>query len=107
MLQRAGQQLLGMAVMLFFACPLWAQDDPVVMTVNGTKVLRSEFERALLCNHRQQHFSKSEMQVFAAAYADYRILVGVARVLRLFTVGTDRQEVMPIGRIDVQRRYGG
>ena len=97
MLQRAGQQLLGMAVMLFFACPLWAQDDPVVMTVNGTKVLRSEFERALLCNHRQQHFSKSEMQVFAAAYADYRILVEEARMLRLDTLATYRQQVNPMG----------
>ena len=105
MLQRAGQQLLGMAVMLFFACPLWAQDDPVVMTVNGTKVLRSEFERALLCNHRQQHFSKSEMQVFAAAYADYRILVEEARMLRLDTLSTYRQQVNPMDLDEAQRRY--
>ena len=68
-------------------------NDPVVLTVNGVPVTRSEFEYAYNKNRDiEGAVEQKSVREFADMYVDYRLKVAAALDARLDTVSAFRQE---------------
>lgn len=70
---------------LAFTLALWlvssslsAQDDPVVMTVNGVPVTRSEFEYSYNKNNNEGVIDRKTVAEYAELYANYKLKVAAA-----------------------------
>ena len=71
---------------------LHAQDDPVVMRVNGQPVLRSEFEYNYNKNNSEGVVDKKSVEEYAQLYADYKLKVMAAKDARLDTLSSFQKE---------------
>lgn len=70
-----------------------SDDDPVVLTINGVPVTRSEFEYAYNKNRDiEGAVEQKSVREFAEMYVDYRLKVAAALDARLDTVAAFRQE---------------
>lgn len=70
-----------------------SDDDPVVLTINGVPVTRSEFEYAYNKNRDiEGAVEQKSVREFADMYVDYRLKVAAALDARLDTVAAFRQE---------------
>lgn len=69
-----------------------AQDDPVVMTVNGVPVPRSEFEYSYNKNNGDGVIDKKTIEEYAELYANYKLKVAAALDERLDTLTSFREE---------------
>ena len=95
---------------------LHAQDDPVVMRVNGQPVLRSEFEYNYNKNNSEGVVDKKSVEEYAQLYADYKLKVMAAKDARLDTLSSFQKEfrlyrdqqirpmLIPAGAVDVECR---
>lgn len=85
-MKRAVVLLLAM----FAVWGLYAQSDPVLMTVAGKKVLRSEFEYSL--NKSGKVTAKEEIRKYADLFVNYRLKVQAALDAKLDTLSSFKKE---------------
>lgn len=69
-----------------------AQSDPVVMTVNGVDVNRSEFEYSFNKNNADGVIDKKTVEEYADLYAIYKMKVAAALDAKLDTLTSFKQE---------------
>ena len=79
--------VLGLA-----AATLYAQDDPVVMTVNGVPVLRSEFEYSYNKNNSESVIDRKTVAEYAELYANYKLKVAAALDEHMDTLTSFKEE---------------
>lgn len=78
---------------LILVSGLFAQiTDPVLMTVNGKEILRSEFEYAFNKNRENLSDSAISAKEYLQMYIDFKLKVAEAEVLRLDTLASFREE---------------
>ena len=70
----------------------WAAKDPVVMTVNGVDVPRSEFEYLFHKNSRQQ-LAPQTLDEYVAMFEIYKLKVADAKASGLDTLESFRKEM--------------
>lgn len=63
---------------VLFCLPFHAQDDPVVMTVNGYDVKKSEFEYFFKKNNTETNVTKKTIKQYADLYVNYKLKVQAA-----------------------------
>lgn len=83
--------LLGAGVGLC-AAMAWAAKDPVIMTVNGVDVPKSEFEY-LYHKNSQQQISAQPIEEYLDMFINYRLKVADAQAAGLDTTAAFRQEM--------------
>ena len=87
-----------------------AQTDPIVMTVNGVDVTRSEFEYSFNKNNSDGVIDKKGVEEYADLYAVYKMKVAAALDAQLDTLTSFKdefamyrdQQVMPTMVTDAQ-----
>lgn len=90
----------GMKKLLFALCAaVMAQtsmaqaDDPVVMTVNGTDVHRSEFEYSYNKNNTDLVVDKKSLDEYVELFVNYKLKVAAAKEAQLDTMASFQKEV--------------
>lgn len=68
-------------------------DDPVVMTVNGTDVLRSEFEYSFNKNNTDMVVDKKSLDEYVELFVNYKLKVAAAKDAQLDTLPSFKKEV--------------
>lgn len=85
--------LLG--ALLFSGTLAFAQSgDPVVMTINGTPVPRSEFEYSYNKNNTEGVIDKKSVEEYVDLFVNYKLKVEAAKAAKLDTMSSFRQEFM-------------
>lgn len=89
---------LTIALSMFAAMtsqPTWAQTtDPVIMTVAGVPVLRSEFEYSYNKNNGEGVIDKLSVDEYVNLFINYKLKVAAALDAKLDTLSSFRQEYM-------------
>ena len=82
------------AALLFVASVANAQtkDDPVIMTVNGQPVLRSEFEYSFNKNNSDGVIDKKNVAEYVDLFINYKLKVEAAKEARMDTMTSFREE---------------
>lgn len=82
------------AALLFAATAANAQtkDDPVIMTVNGQPVLRSEFEYSFNKNNSDGVIDKKNVAEYVDLFINYKLKVEAAKEARMDTMTSFREE---------------
>ena len=88
-----------MRKILFAACLLMAatagaqtQDDPVIMTINGEPVLRSEFEYSYNKNNSEGVIDKKSVEEYVDLFINYKLKVAAALDAHYHTLTSFKQE---------------
>lgn len=81
-----------LSVLLLVAVSLWAQTDPVLMTVNGIPVSRSEFEYSYHKNNGEGVVDRKTVDEYVELFINYRLKVAAALDARLDTLSSFREE---------------
>ncbi len=86
---------LMLAALLVSAISASAQrtDDPVIMTINGTPVLRSEFEYSYNKNNADGVLDKKSVKDYVPLFVDFKLKVLAAKDARLDTVQSIQREL--------------
>lgn len=88
--QSALRTLLFVICSLFIS-PVWAQ-DPVIMTVNGKPVPRSEFEYSYNKNNSEGVIDKKSVEEYVDLFVNYKLKVQAAMDARLDTLSSFKDE---------------
>lgn len=75
-----------------FAAAVPQQDDPVIMTVNGTPVLRSEFEYSYNKNNSEGVIDKKSVEEYVDLFVNYKLKVAAALEAHYDTLTSFKQE---------------
>lgn len=75
-----------------FAAAVPQQDDPVIMTVNGTPVLRSEFEYSYNKNNSEGVIDKKSVDEYVDLFVNYKLKVAAALEAHYDTLTSFKQE---------------
>ena len=78
-------RLLWVFVFLGFGLAVSAQDDPVLMRINGKEVLRSEFERSYNKDGTSVGAGRKALDVYVNKFIDFRLKIEAAEVAGLDT----------------------
>ena len=79
-------RLLWVFVFLGFGLAVSAQDDPVLMRINGKEVLRSEFERSYNKDRPTSvGAGRKALDVYVNKFIDFRLKIEAAEVAGLDT----------------------
>ncbi|MDX1445640.1 peptidylprolyl isomerase [Lishizhenia sp.] len=97
------KKLVGLSFSLLLAGLTWAQNDPVIMTVNGQKIYKSEFLQSYLKNNDSPSYAKDSLELYAKRYSDFKLKVAEAEAMGLDTIpafvkelqGYERQLALP------------
>ena len=81
-----------LSLLLFSSSALAQVSDPVLMTVNGKKVRRSEFEYAFNKNNSNLVEDGQTVEEYLPMYIDFKLKVAEAEALGLDTVASFREE---------------
>ena len=85
--------LFAAASSLFAATPMQPQsDDPVIMTVNGKDVLRSEFEYSYNKNNSEGVIDKKSVDEYVELFINYKLKVAAALDAKYDTLTSFQQE---------------
>ncbi len=81
---------------ILMGCPLFAtaqtQDDPVVMSINGQPVLRSEFEYSYNKNNSEGVIDKKTVDEYVDLFVNYKLKVAAALDAKLDTLSSFKKE---------------
>ena len=81
---------------VLMGCPLLAaaqtQDDPVVMSINGQPVLRSEFEYSYNKNNSEGVIDKKTVKEYVDLFVNYKLKVAAALDAKLDTLSSFKNE---------------
>ncbi|SFT74258.1 peptidyl-prolyl cis-trans isomerase SurA [Lishizhenia tianjinensis] len=80
------KKLVGLSFSLLLAGLSWAQNDPVIMTVNGQKIYKSEFLQSYLKNNDAPSYAKDSLELYAQRYSDFKLKVAEAEAQGLDTI---------------------
>ena len=84
---------LLLACTLVIAASAWAQkDDPVLMTINGVDVPRSEFEYSFNKNNGEGVFDKKTVEEYVDLFINYKLKVAAAMDAKLDTMQSFKEE---------------
>lgn len=76
------------------ALPMMAQvDDPIVMTINGENVTRSEFEYSYNKNNTDLVVDKASLDEYVELFVNYKLKVAAAKEAQLDTMAAFQKEV--------------
>ena len=76
------------------ALPMMAQvDDPIVMTINGENVSRSEFEYSYNKNNTDLVVDKASLDEYVELFVNYKLKVAAAKEAQLDTMAAFQKEV--------------
>ena len=78
--------------LLLNAVVLMAQTDPVIMTINGIPVLRSEFEYSYNKNNTDGVIDKKTVDEYVDLFANYKLKVAAALDAKLDTMTSFKRE---------------
>ena len=83
--------------LLFIICsllfsPVGAQDDPVIMTINGEPVLRSEFEYSYNKNNSEGVIDKKSIEEYVDLFINYKLKVCAALDAKFDTLQSYKDE---------------
>ncbi len=81
-----------LAAMLMTATVAVAQDDPVIMTINGEPVLRSEFEYSYNKNNAEGVIDKKSVEEYVDLFVNYKLKVVAALDAKLDTLSSFKAE---------------
>lgn len=82
-------------VLLWGWCGLaFAQDDPVIMTIGGEPVHRSEFEYSYNKNNTANVIDKKSVDEYVDLFVNYKLKVLAAKAAHLDTISSLRQEFL-------------
>lgn len=84
--------LLFAAIPSLFAATVSQQDDPVIMTVNGQPVLRSEFEYSYNKNNSEGVIDKKTVLEYVDLFINYKLKVCAALDAKYDTLTSFKQE---------------
>ena len=84
------KHLLG--ILLLSVSAVQAQDDPVIMTVNGTPVTRSEFEYSYNKNNSEGVIDKKTVKEYVDLFVNYKLKVAAAIEAGIDTTSAFRSE---------------
>lgn len=84
--------LLFAAIPSLFAATVSQQDDPVIMTVNGQPVLRSEFEYSYNKNNSEGVIDKKTVLEYVDLFVNYKLKVCAALDAKYDTLTSFKQE---------------
>ena len=85
------KRFLFLPVLWFTVLTTQAQTDPVVMTVNGVHVPRSEFAYSYYKNNGHGQADRKTVEEYASLYANYKLKLAAALEARLDTTLAYRQ----------------
>lgn len=77
---------LVLILSLLISCISWSQKDPVVMTVNGNEVTKSEFLQVYLKNNDDPKYDKASLDEYMELYKKFKLKVAEAEALGYDTV---------------------
>lgn len=86
------KQLLLVCALSLFAGGAYAQDDPVIMTVAGQPVLRSEFEYSYNKNNSEGVIDKKSVNDYVDLFINYKLKVKAAEDAHLDTLASYQKE---------------
>ena len=86
------RRLLLLSVLCLVGLAVQAQADPVVMTVNGVPVTRSEFEYSYNKNNGEGVIDRKTVEEYAELFVNYKLKVAAALDERLDTMASFREE---------------
>ena len=78
--------------LLFVAMAAMAQNDPVIMTINGQPVTRSEFEYSYNKNNAEGVIDKKTVEEYVELFVNYKLKVEAAKEERLDTMTSYLEE---------------
>ncbi len=78
--------------MLALTTAVFAQSDPVIMTVNGQPVTRSEFEYSYNKNNSEGVIDKKTVEEYVDLFINYKLKVAAAMDAKLDTLSSFQQE---------------
>lgn len=87
-----GLKNIFLLLVLFSATAFAQNDDPVLMTVNGKEVRRSEFEYAYNKNNDNLVDGKQTVEEYLPMYRDFKLKVAEAEALGLDTMASFKEE---------------
>ena len=88
------KNLLSAICTAVLALPMMAQiDDPIVMTINGEDVTRSEFEYSYNKNNTDLVVDKASLDEYVELFINYKLKVAAAKDAQLDTMATFQKEV--------------
>lgn len=84
-----------LAALLLTATTTMAQtNDPVIMTINGQDVTRSEFEYSYNKNNTEGVIDKKSVKDYIPLFVDYKLKVDAAKAARLDTLSSFKKEFL-------------
>lgn len=86
------KRMISLALLAVVAIGASAQDDPVVMTINGKPVLRSEFEYNYNKNNTDDAVDKMSVREYADMFVNYKLKVEAALDDKLDTLSSFQKE---------------
>ena len=88
------KKLLSLLCTAMAVLPMMAQaDDPIVMTVNGENVTRSEFEYSYNKNNTDLVVDKASLDEYVELFVNYKLKVAAAKDAQLDTMASFQKEV--------------
>lgn len=82
------------AAMMIGCTMAWAQDDPVIMKINGKPITRSEFEYSYNKNNSDGVVDKKDVRNYVDLFVNYKLKVEAAYEAGLDTTETFKQEFL-------------
>ena len=91
-MQKRKSVIISLAMLLCGSMAFSQSNDPVVMTVNGKPVLRSEFEYAYRKNNSAGVIDRKSVAEYAELFIDYKLKVEAALAAQLDTLTSFQEE---------------
>ena len=91
-MQKRKSVIISLAMLLCGSMAFSQSNDPVVMTVNGKPVLRSEFEYAYRKNNSAGVIDRKSVAEYAELFIDYKLKVEAALAAQLDTLTSFKEE---------------
>ena len=84
--------ILGLTI-VFISMVVNAQSDPIVMTVNGKQVTKSEFEHIFKKNNKDEEITKEDLDEYLDLFINFKLKVTAAEELGMDTVKKFKDEL--------------
>ncbi len=78
---------------VFVSTMLFAQNDEVIMTIDGNPVYKSEFEYIFKKNNRQQTVSQKDLDEYMDLFIKFKLKVNEARAIKMDTLPKLKMEL--------------
>ncbi len=88
------KHIILLAVAAICSVATWAQNDPVIMKVNGKPITRSEFEYSYNKNNSEGVIDKKSIRDYVELFVNYKLKVEAAYEAGLDTMQTFRDEFL-------------